>query len=170
MNIVLTGFMASGKSVISKCICDLTGCGLIDTDEYIEQKESITINEIFGKYGEAHFRRLEKEAIREIAGSDNIIISTGGGTVLDKENIEMLRKHGKVFYLAPNFEVIEKRVCEAAKTRPLLQNQTIEDIRKRFEARRPFYENCDYRLDITEDMSVEDCAKKIIELMKREIK
>lgn len=170
MNIVLTGFMASGKSVISQRLCELTGRGLIDTDEYIEKKTGLTINEIFKNHGEEYFRKLEKEAVREVASSEDIIISTGGGTVLDKENIDILRKNGKVIYLAPKFEIIEKRVCEAAKTRPLLQNQTIEDIRKRFEARRPFYENCDYKLDITEDMTVDAGAEKIIELMKREMK
>lgn len=166
MNIVLTGFMASGKSVISKKLAKLTGYRLIDTDEYIEEKEGISINEIFKIYGEAYFRRLEKKAVENAALQENAVISTGGGTVLDKSNVDVLRKNGKVFYLAPDFEIIEKRICAAAATRPLLQNQSIEDIRKRFDARRPFYENCDFKLRITKDMSVAECAEKILNLMK----
>lgn len=168
MNIVLTGFMASGKSVISKCLSKLTGLSVTDTDEYIEQNEGISINEIFRIHGEEYFRKLEKEAVTDVSRNDNIIISTGGGTVLDKENTEVLRKHGSVVYLAPEFEIIEKRIYEAAKTRPLLQNQSIEDIRNRFEARRPFYENCDFKLHITEEMSPDDCAKEILKLIKQE--
>lgn len=165
MNIVLTGFMASGKSVVSEKLANLTGRKLIDTDKYIEEKEGTSINEIFKTHGEKYFRELEKAAVRVVADEENAVISTGGGTVLDKSNIDCLKKTGKVFYLAPDFEIIEKRIIEAAKTRPLLQNQSIEDIRKRFNDRIPFYENCDYRLHITEDMSVDDCAKKILDLM-----
>lgn len=165
MNIVLTGFMASGKSVVSEKLANLTGRKLIDTDKYIEEKEGTSINEIFKTHGEQYFRKLEKAAVRAVADEENTVISTGGGTVLDKSNIECLKKTGKVFYLAPDFEIIEKRIIEASKTRPLLQNQSIEDIRKRFNDRIPFYENCDYRLHITEDMSVDDCAKKILDLM-----
>ena len=165
MNIVLTGFMASGKSVVSEKLAKLTGRKLIDTDKYIEEKEGTSINKIFKTHGEKYFRELEKSAVRTVADEENAVISTGGGTVLDKSNIECLKKTGKVFYLAPDFEIIEKRIIEAARTRPLLQNQSIEDIRKRFNDRIPFYENCDYRLHITEDMSVDDCAKKILDLM-----
>lgn len=165
MNIVLTGFMASGKSVVSEKLAKLTGRKLIDTDKYIEEKEGTSINEIFKTHGEKYFRELEKAAVRVVADEENAVISTGGGTVLDKLNIDCLKKTGKVFYLAPDFEIIEKRIIEASRTRPLLQNQSIEDIRKRFNDRIPFYENCNYRLHITEDMSVDDCAKKILDLM-----
>ena len=165
MNIVLTGFMASGKSTVSEKLAKLTGRKLIDTDKYIEEKEGTSINEIFKTHGEKYFRELEKAAVRTVADEENAVISTGGGTVLDKLNIDCLKKTGNVFYLAPDFEIIEKRIIEASRTRPLLQNQSIEDIRKRFNDRIPFYENCDYRLHITEDMSVDDCAKKILDLM-----
>lgn len=169
MNIVLTGFMASGKSVISQRLAEITGRRLIDTDEYIETHERTSINEIFKTHGEEYFRMLEKKAVEYAASCENVIISTGGGTVLDEENTARLRQSGILIYLAPDFEIIEKRVTEAAKTRPLMQNSSIEDIRRRFEARRPFYESCGRRLHITDNMTPDDSAREILNMIKFDI-
>ena len=110
MNIVITGFMASGKTTVSKEIAAMSNYEFIDTDELLEKNEGITINEIFAKYGEEYFREREHETIKKVSGMDNMVISTGGGVVLSKANMAELRKNGVIFNLAPDFEVIRERL------------------------------------------------------------
>ena len=165
MNIVLTGFMASGKTTVGRRITELSDYEFIDTDEMIVEREGRSINDIFAADGEEYFRRVEREVIREAAKLDNKVISTGGGVVLNPENIEELRKNGIVFNLDPDFPVIEQRVTRAAQTRPLMQNQSIEDIKKRFDDRKPLYDNCDYKIHITEQSTPSSSAKRILEII-----
>ena len=142
-NIVITGFMASGKSTVSSLLAELTGMDCIDTDIMIEEESKMTINEIFAKFGEPHFRALENEISKKLSKVEDKIISTGGGFVLNPENIENLRKNGIVFLLDADFSVIEERVTAASATRPLMKNSSIEEIKQRFEARKVYYDNCD---------------------------
>ena len=165
MNIVLTGFMASGKTTVGMRIADISDYEFIDTDEMIVESEGQSINDIFAKNGEEYFRRVEHEIIRGAASMDNKVISTGGGVVLNPENIEALRKNGIVFNLDPDFSVIQERVTRAAATRPLMKNQSIEDIKKRFDDRKPFYDNCDYKIHITMQSEPEITARKILEII-----
>ena len=141
MNIVLTGFMATGKTEISKAISEISKYNLVDTDDMIVEQEGITINEIFDKCGEEYFRKTECEVIKKAAEMKNVVIATGGGVVLNKQNIENLRKTGVIFNLSPDFSVIRERLEEARKTRPLLKRDSIENIKKRFDDRKPFYGN-----------------------------
>ncbi|MCC8161506.1 MAG: shikimate kinase [Oscillospiraceae bacterium] len=165
MNIVITGFMASGKTEISKAIAQMSCYSLIDTDDMIVQKTNMTINEIFDKYGEEHFRKIEREIIEEAAESKNAVISTGGGVVLDKRNIDILRKTGVIINLAPEFSVIEERLEKARETRPLLKRDSIEDIKKRFEMRKPFYDNCDYKVNVINGRTPRSYAMEILKIM-----
>ncbi len=165
MNIVLTGFMASGKTEISKAIASISRYALIDTDDMIVKKAGITINEIFAKYGEEYFRRLESETVKEAAKGDNMVISTGGGVVLSSANIDELRKTGVIFNLAPDFSVIKDRLEAAAATRPLLKNQSIDEVRERFNARRPFYDNCDYKIKVVNGRTPKSYAMEILSIM-----
>lgn len=166
MNIVITGFMASGKTTVSKEIAAMSNYEFIDTDELLEQSEGITINEIFAKYGEEYFREREHETIKKVSKMDNMVISTGGGVVLSKANMAELRKNGVIFNLAPDFEVIRERLEAAAATRPLLQNQNIADVKRRFEARRPFYDDCDHKIKIVHGSTARSCAMEILDLIK----
>ena len=80
MNIVLTGFMATGKTEISKAISEISKYNLVDTDDMIVEQEGITINEIFDKCGEEYFRKTECEVIKKAAEMKNVVIATGGRT------------------------------------------------------------------------------------------
>ena len=159
--------MASGKTTIGKRISELSGYKFIDTEEMIVKKECRTINEIFDKDGEEYFREVERSVVYEVSKMNNMVISTGGGVVLDKKNIEVLRKNGRVFNLSPDFSVIESRLLEAAKSRPLLKNDSIEDIKKRFDNRIPFYDNCDKKVHISMETTVDETAYEILEEMKK---
>jgi shikimate kinase len=166
MNIVLTGFMASGKTEISKAIAAISKYTLIDTDDMIVEAAGMSINDIFEQYGEDRFREIEHECIRKAAAMDNMVIATGGGVVLNKENVKELRKNGKIFNLAPDFSVIEERLSAAAETRPLLKGQDIEAVRRRFNDRLPFYADCDCKVRVISGRSPKSYAMEILEQVK----
>lgn len=165
MNIVITGFMASGKTEISKAIASISKYTLLDTDDMIVKKAGMTINGIFAEYGEEYFRKLESEIVKEAAKSDNAVISTGGGVVLSGANIDELRKTGVIFNLAPDFSVIKDRLELAASTRPLLKNQSIDEVKKRFDARKPFYDNCDFKIKVVTGRTPKSYAMEILDIM-----
>ena len=164
MNIVLTGFMATGKTEISKAISEISKYNLVDTDDMIVEQEGITINEIFDKCGEEYFRKTECEVIKKAAEMKNVVIATGGGVVLNKQNIDNLRK-GVIFNLSPDFSVIQERLKEARKTRPLLKHDSIENIKKRFDDRKMFYDNCDYKIKVIHGRTPRSYAMEILEIM-----
>jgi len=161
-NIVLTGFMASGKSTVGKCLSEIMNMSFIDTDEYIERQERMTVNEIFSCRGEAYFRGLEEKCAAALSETDGTVIATGGGFVLNKSNIELLRKNGIIVNLETNAEVIKARLDGARGTRPLLQNSELEDILARLEKRKPYYDNCDIQIELDCQSLPEDYANRII--------
>lgn len=164
MNIVLTGFMASGKTEIGKAIAELSKYELVDTDDMIIHKMNMTINEIFDKYGEEYFRDIEREIIKQTALKTNAVISTGGGAVLDKRNIDKLRETGIIFNLDPDFSVIKERLEAARATRPLIKSESIENIEKRFKDRKPFYDNCDYKIEVINGRTPRSYAMEILDI------
>lgn len=166
MNIVLTGFMATGKTKISKALSELTGYKLVDTDEMITEREGKTINEIFEEIGEEGFRKKEHEVICEAAKLDGYIISTGGGVPLNRENMKELRKNGIIVNLSPSFDVIKERLEKARESRPLLKNSELADIEKRFNDRKPFYADCDYSVSVNNEKQPQDFAQTIIDMCK----
>lgn len=165
-NIVLTGFMASGKTETAKAIASLYGMEYVDTDSLVVQAEKRDINTIFAVNGEAYFRDAETEAVKAAARHTNAVIATGGGVVLRSGNIDILRKTGVIYNLAPDFSIIAERVTEAAKTRPLMKNRSMDDIRANFEKRMPFYANCDFKIEVKNGDTAEDTAKAIYNLHK----
>lgn len=165
MNIVLTGFMASGKTEISKAIASMSGYSRLDTDDMIVKEAGMPINDIFAVYGEEYFRKLEHETVKKASECDGVVIATGGGVVLKAENMRELRKSGVIFNLSPDFSVIADRLEAAAATRPLLQNQSIDEIKTRFEKRQPFYDDCDYKIKVVTGRTPESCAEEILKLM-----
>lgn len=167
MNIVLCGMMGSGKTTIGIKIAEITGRRWYDTDGVIADKYG-KISDIFEYYGEAHFRKLETEIIRDLAQKDNLILSTGGGLVLKPENNMMLKKNGKIVFLRASLDTLAKRL-KVDGTRPLLQTST-ESIRDRLaklmRERSPIYESvADMVVDVDEK-TPEENARMIIELAK----
>ena len=151
-NIVLTGFMGSGKTTVSKMLSKLTGMIEIDTDSYIEANNECTISEIFEKSGEKGFREIETEAIKEISNQKGIIISCGGGVVLKKENVDYLKRNGIIVYLDADCDTIYNRVKNDT-GRPLLKDKmTKEYIQSMMDQRSRFYnEALDFSVDAAKD-------------------
>jgi len=161
-NIVLTGFMGAGKSVVGRTLAKRLGWEVIDTDNAIEQDNDMIISDIFQGYGEDYFRELEKKAVEKISTLKDHVIITGGGVVINKVNIENLRKNGVVVYLFAIPKVLYLRVKDQ-NHRPLLQvedpMQTISELMK---VREPFYANHDIRIDTT-NLDVNQVVDKIME-------
>lgn len=118
-NIALVGFMGSGKTAVAKEIANATGMNAIDIDADIEKKTGEKINNIFEKYGEQEFRKMENEEIKKIKHADNSVISCGGGIVLNPENIDELKKHCTVIWLYVSARTALHRTHED-RSRPLL--------------------------------------------------
>lgn len=161
-NIVLTGFMGTGKTEVGRELSNILGWKIIDIDDEIVKAHKMSINEIFNKLGEPAFRDIETEMIRKISQNKSLIISTGGGAVLRQENMEALRNNGIVVCLTATPETIFKRTS-SNNERPLIQvenpRQKIEELLAR---RRPFYENADIIID-TEGKAPLHIAEEILE-------
>lgn len=139
-NIILIGFMGCGKTTFGKWIAKNKQMIFCDTDQYIEEKEQSSINEIFQKKGEAYFRVLETQVIKELTGTlQNAVISVGGGLPVKEENRELLKKLGKVVYLRTSIDELVRRLQHDT-TRPLLAGGNIrEKITGLMEARLECY-------------------------------
>jgi shikimate kinase len=164
-NIVLTGFMGTGKTRVGKELSRLLNMKLIDVDTEIEKAEKMTISEIFKQLGETRFREIESEMVKKLSEYKNSIISTGGGIVLRQENIDALRKNGIIICLMAEPATILKRTCNN-NDRPLLQvEKPVEKIKELLNFRKPFYEKADIIID-TDDKTPLQVAEEIIERIK----
>ncbi|WP_283609487.1 shikimate kinase [Faecalispora anaeroviscerum] len=138
-NIVLCGFMGCGKTTVGQVLAQKSGRSFLDLDQYIEQQQGKTVSQIFADDGEATFRRLENEAARELSRKDNLVIATGGGTVLKEENAALLRETGVIVLLNASLETLERRL-DGVSNRPLLQRDDRQEFLRDLYARRiPLY-------------------------------
>jgi shikimate kinase len=139
-NIVLIGFMGSGKSAIGRRLADRLCFRFVDTDRLVIRRAGMPIADIFTRYGEAHFRELETEALATLTEDEHNVIATGGGIVMREENHAILKRLGFVLWLTASEETIFERVSRNDK-RPLLRTRdpraTVHEL---LTARRPFYE------------------------------
>ena len=149
-NIVLIGMPACGKSTIGYWLSKKIGYPLLDTDKYLEEKENRIISDIFSNEGEEYFRNLETKYLKELTEKEGFIISTGGGAVKKKENIDILKKNGIVIFLNREINDISK---ENHKHRPLLQD--INNIQKLYDERIDLYKKySDIIIKNNDDMSI----------------
>ena len=149
-SIVLCGFMGCGKSTIGSLLARKMGMAFVDMDSYIEKKEGKSVSEIFAQSGEEHFRMLEREAAKELAGKKGLVIATGGGTLTFRENVDTLRKRGSIVLLDLPVEAVEERL-KYDTTRPLLARpDKSEVIRELYNKRLPLYREA---ADISVDAS-----------------
>ncbi len=161
-NIVLIGFMGSGKSTMGIRLSYRMRRSVVDTDKLIERRQGKAISEIFAGEGETYFRQLETELLGELVEKLQYqIVSVGGGTPVREENRKLLKKLGTVFYLKASPESIYERV-KHDKNRPLLQCENpLERIRSLMAEREAYYEECaDFVVD-TDTLSVNELLEFI---------
>ena len=139
-NLVLCGFMGSGKTTVGKKLARFMGLKHIDADVYLEEKEGRTISEIFAQDGEKVFRELETKYLKEICQIDGAVISLGGGAVLKPENVQIIKQTGFLIHLDTPFYRIVKNL-ESSSNRPLLDKRTdrMTEMRKLYNARKHIY-------------------------------
>lgn len=159
MNIILIGMMGSGKTTVGKKISLKTDFKFIDMDDFIESKYNMKIPDMFN-ISEEFFRNRETEVCNDLSELDNCIISCGGGVIKRKENIDLLKQNGVIFYIDRPIDDIAKDVNLS--TRPLLKDGP-NKLFEIFNERKESYETlCDYR--IINDKSGNECADKIIRI------
>jgi shikimate kinase len=161
MNLVLTGFMGTGKSALGRILAQRLGYRFLDADALIEAEEGMPIPEIFTAKGEEYFRQCETRLAQRLAGEDRKVIATGGGFVLNPENIRQLRTGSVIINLSATPEAIYGRV-KACTHRPLLAvADPLAEIRKLLEVREPFYREADLILD-TNSAGLEELAEEVL--------
>lgn len=162
-NLILIGFMGSGKTSTGLRLSYRLRKSVEDTDRMIERREGRSVSEIFAGDGEEYFREKETELLRELTGRTyTSIFSLGGGTPVRPENRELLKRLGTVVLLRIRPETVYERL-KGDTARPLLQcDNPLERIRELMESRREAYESCaDFILDV-DDMGIEDIAEAIV--------
>ncbi len=142
-NVALVGFMGVGKSTVGHLLAQQLHFEFVDTDRLIEQREGRKIAEIFLTKGEPYFRSLESSLAEEVGARHGVVISTGGGMVVNPGNLEALRRQSLLVCLWASPEVIFERVKNQSH-RPLLQSpDPLGKIRDLLQARRPAYMSAD---------------------------
>ena len=167
-NIVLVGFMGTGKTSVGQKLAARIQMPLIDTDDIITEDSGMDIPDIFARYGETHFRDLESAAVRKAANLENHVISTGGGVVLRESNLDVLKRNGVIFCLTATSEEIWRRVGSETH-RPLLQAPNpLGKIEQMLIERRPFYAHADYEIPTT-GLSLTVVTDKIVEIFRQSL-
>jgi len=148
-NINLVGFMGTGKTTVGKELARRLGYRFVDADEEVEREEGRSISSIFAEDGEPAFRRLESEMIRRLSEKDGLVVSAGGGAVIDPVNVENMRKGGPVVCLTATPQEIYDRVRHSTH-RPLLDTpDPMAKIVGLLNDRAEFYARADYTVDTT---------------------
>jgi shikimate kinase len=165
-NIVLIGFMGTGKTTVGKILAKKLGMNFVDVDELIEKTAGLKISAVFARFGEAYFRDIETEIIKSITKDSSQVIATGGGAVLRDENLNALKSNGVVFCLTASEELIFDRIKDNNE-RPLLQVENPkEKIKELLAKRMPRYMMADFIIN-TDGLTQEEVSEKIIKEYER---
>lgn len=163
-NIVITGFMGTGKTTVGKLVAEEFQRPFIDTDQEIERRTGRKVQDIFAQDGEGNFRHIERRLCRFLAAQQGLVIATGGGMLVDEGNRDVMLASGLVVCLTASPAAIAKRLGSDTTVRPLLQG----DWRALLEKRRPAYEQIPHQIDTT-DKQPEDVAGEIVALWQQTV-
>jgi len=168
-SIALIGFMGVGKTAVGKVLAKKLNREFVELDSLIERKAGKPIPEIFEQDGEVAFRELEIEVTRGVAGNKNQVIACGGGIVLNKINIDRLKRDSIIVYLTASPRVILERVSNGDGGRPLLKvtNPALA-IQELLRFRQPLYEQAADIIIDTSKMDADSVAEQIIEKVKED--
>jgi shikimate kinase len=166
-NVILTGFMGTGKSSVGRLLAMEMGREFLDMDNIIEQRERRTISRIFADEGEAYFRQLEADLCRELSGREGLVIATGGGTLVPQANLRALANTGLVICLDCEPAVLWERIGHS-QNRPMLAAE--DEVRfarlaTLLAQRAPAYGRIQHHVDVTH-LSKEEVVLKIRQLLK----
>ena len=161
-NVVLTGFMGTGKTAVGRAVARILGREFVDMDELIAAHVGKPIPRIFAEDGEQAFRRIEQDLCRELSNRDGLVIATGGGALVDPENRGLMMRTGTVICLTASRDEIVRRLRETdAAARPLLRDDPDAAVTQLLESRRPVYDSFPWQIDTT-DLAIEEAARQVI--------
>ena len=167
MNIVLIGYRGTGKSSVGRLLAERSGRTLKSTDAEVVRRAGHSVPEIVKQHGWDHFRDLETEVCRDLAGKDNLIIDTGGGAVLRKENVDRLKAGGILFWLTAEVPTIGRRIGGDTQ-RPSLTGAKsfVEEIEEVLRERTPIYRAAADHVIATDDRTVREIADAVQGILK----
>jgi len=166
-SIFLIGMMGSGKSSTGPILAEILKYKYVDLDVLIEKLTKKTIDKVFSDEGEEYFRDLETKCLQEIIKLPAVVVSTGGGVVLKKENWGILRQ-GIIVWLDINKEIVLNRLNSKDNIRPLLKGNIERTYEEIFQTRKDIYAQADLRVEINNE-GVKNVAEKILNALKKEI-
>ena len=162
--IILCGFTSSGKTTIGKLLSEQLGLPFYDTDQMLIEHYKMTIPEIFSEGGESLFRDYEHEIARQVCGLGPSVVSTGGGMLISERNGKLLSEAGTIIYLNRPFEACYRSLMQNP-DRPLIKNNTREELRERYEKRAFSYQTyADFT--VKNDRTPQLTAQRIVEFLK----
>ena len=162
-NLMLIGFMGTGKSTIAAKLKEALKVEQIEMDALIAEEAGMSIPDIFEKFGESHFRDMETEMLRKFKEKKPVVVSCGGGAVLRDENIEIMKGQGKIILLTATPETIYERVKDS-NDRPVLNgNMNVAYISELMEKRRARYEMAADIVIITDGKDADEICNEILE-------
>ena len=166
MNIVLIGYRCTGKTVVSKILAKELRRNFVDTDALIEEYAGRTVEAMISRNGWRHFRKIEKKIIHAVTANNNQVIATGGGAVLDTDNVKHLKRNAWVVWLNGTPEVLTHRMVKdqaRGKSRPSLTGaNAIKEIAEVLTARHRHYKRAaDFRID-TSTLSIREIVDLIV--------
>ena len=163
-NIVLFGFMGTGKTAVAEAVAETLSREYVSIDALIEKGEGASISDIFLVKGEPYFRAVEKEIVKEVSSLNDKVIDTGGGVILDEENVDNLKAGGVTICLWASPHAIYERT-KSFGHRPLLNVDDPEGkIKELLDHRKPFYEKAEYHIDTT-DLKIGDVVLKVKDIL-----
>ncbi len=163
-NIYLVGFMGTGKTSVGCALAKNKKWHFVDLDDLICLRQQRRIVDIFAQDGEAYFRRLEKKTLKEVSAQKNFVVSCGGGIVIDKNNIKLMKETGKLICLSASPQEILKRVSTDASRPLLIDRDPLKRIELLLKMRAPYYMQADKFIDTTK-LSIKQVVAKISRLI-----
>lgn len=147
-NLILIGMMGSGKSTIGWLLAEALELSFFDVDKEIEEETGYSISEIFKREGESAFREVEHQILQKLIHQTPCVIATGGGVFVEKQNRDLLKQNGIIFYLKASPEVLFERTRHTSH-RPLLQtNNPLQSLKDLLKKRSFFYEQADHKINV----------------------